>query len=62
MAVMNELDRFHLALNAIRRVPGLAERAKGVSAMLNAKLAEHAAYVREHGEDMPEIRDWRWPN
>jgi xylulose-5-phosphate/fructose-6-phosphate phosphoketolase len=61
MAVMNELDRFHLALAAIRRLPGQGERAAGFVAELEGMLAAHAAYVREQGEDMPEIRDWRWP-
>ncbi|RWM44831.1 MAG: phosphoketolase, partial [Mesorhizobium sp.] len=61
MVVLNELDRFHLALAAIKHVPGLAERAKGVAAELQAKLVEHKAYVREHGEDMPEIQEWNWP-
>lgn len=61
MAVMNELDRYHLALAAIRYVPGLAERAGGVVADIEARLARHHDYVRETGEDMPEIQDWRWP-
>lgn len=60
MTVLNELDRFHLAIEAIRRVPGLADRAGHVITGLEAKLAEHGAYVREHGEDMPEVRDWTW--
>ncbi|TIL78298.1 MAG: phosphoketolase, partial [Mesorhizobium sp.] len=61
MVVLNELDRFHLALAAIKHVPGLAERAKDLAAELHGKLAEHKAYVREHGEDMPEIQNWNWP-
>ena len=61
MAVMNELDRFHLALAALRRLPGQDERAQRFVAELEGMLAAHAAYVREQGEDMPEIRDWRWP-
>ena len=60
MTVLNELDRFHLAIEAIRRVPGLAGKAGHAIAKFEAKLAEHHAYVREHGEDMPEIRDWVW--
>jgi xylulose-5-phosphate/fructose-6-phosphate phosphoketolase len=60
MTVLNELDRFHLALEAIKRVPELEEKAASVVEMLNAKLAEHHDYVREHGEDMPEVRDWTW--
>ncbi|MES0032270.1 phosphoketolase family protein [Mesorhizobium sp. M0040] len=61
MVVLNQLDRYHLALAAIARVPGLAERAKDLAAALHGKLAEHTAYVREHGEDMPEIQKWSWP-
>ncbi|EUC00197.1 phosphoketolase [Rhizobium sp. CF080] len=61
MTVLNELDRFHLAIEAIERVPGLKEKAAGVVDMLKGKLGEHTSYVREHGEDMPEIRDWKWP-
>ncbi|NVD40249.1 phosphoketolase family protein [Ensifer sp. HO-A22] len=61
MTVLNELDRFHLALEAISRVPGLAEKAAGVVTELRSKLEEHHRYVREFGEDMPEIQGWRWP-
>ena len=61
MTVLNELDRFHLALEAIARVPGLAEKSAGVVAELRGKLEEHHRYVREYGEDMPEIQGWRWP-
>ncbi|WP_037085373.1 phosphoketolase family protein [Neorhizobium vignae] len=61
MTVLNELDRFHLAIEAIERVPGLKEKAAGVIDMLKGKLGEHTRYVREHGQDMPEIRDWKWP-
>ena len=60
MVVLNGLDRYHLALAAIRRVPGLAESAAALAAEIEGKLAAHHAYVREYGEDMPEIRDWRW--
>ncbi len=62
MAVMNELDRYHLAIEAIERVPGLKERAADVIADLQSRLERHKAYVREHGEDMPEIQNWKWPN
>jgi xylulose-5-phosphate/fructose-6-phosphate phosphoketolase len=59
--VLNELDRFHLAIEAIERVPGLATRAAHVKQQFRDTLIEHSAYVREHGEDMPAIRDWAWP-
>ncbi|CDN46473.1 phosphoketolase family protein [Neorhizobium galegae] len=61
MTVLNELDRFHLAIEAIERVPGLEEKAASVVEMLKSKLDEHTRYVREHGEDMPEIQKWKWP-
>lgn len=61
MAVMNKLDRYHLAIEAIQRLLALAERKPDLVAGLKAKLDAHHAYVREHGEDMPEIRDWKWP-
>ncbi|MGB3536597.1 MAG: phosphoketolase family protein [Mesorhizobium sp.] len=61
MAVLNELDRFHLAMEAIDRVPGLSTKAATARRQLADKLVEHTRYVREHGEDMPEIRNWSWP-
>ncbi|PDT31791.1 phosphoketolase [Rhizobium sp. L9] len=61
MTVLNELDRYHLAIEAIERVPGLKEKAKDALAAFRGKLAEHHDYVREHGEDMPEVRNWMWP-
>ncbi|NKK69725.1 phosphoketolase [Rhizobium leguminosarum bv. viciae] len=61
MTVLNELDRFHLAIEAIERVPGLKEKAGEALAAFRGKLAEHHDYVREYGEDMPEVRDWTWP-
>lgn len=60
MTVFNQLDRFHLAIKAIGRVPGPKDKAGGVIEMLKGKLAEHARYIRAYGEDMPEIRNSRW--
>lgn len=60
MTVLNKLDRYHLAQEAIMRVPGLAEKAPEVLERLNEKLAEHHSWVREHGEDMPEVLNWKW--
>ncbi len=62
MTVLNELDRFHLAIEAIERVPGLGIARADVIQRFRDALIEHARYVREHGEDMPQIRDWVWPN
>ena len=60
MVVLNDLDRFHLASDVIERVPGLAVRASVATDYLRSKLLEHQAYIRQHGEDPPEIRDWTW--
>jgi xylulose-5-phosphate/fructose-6-phosphate phosphoketolase len=61
MVVLNQLDRFHLAIEAIERVPGLGVAAAHVKQKFRDALIEHTRYVREHGEDMPQIRDWVWP-
>jgi xylulose-5-phosphate/fructose-6-phosphate phosphoketolase len=61
MTVLNELDRYHLAIEAIGRVPGLKEKAADVVKLFRGKLEEHRHYVRQHGEDMPEISNWKWP-
>lgn len=61
MVVRNELDRFHLAIEVIERVPGLGTTAAHVKQAFRDALIEHALYIRRHGEDMPRIRDWAWP-
>jgi len=61
MTVLNELDRYHLAQAAIRHVPGLADRHSDVLDHLQQRLTEHHRYVREHGEDLPEVQNWSWP-
>jgi xylulose-5-phosphate/fructose-6-phosphate phosphoketolase len=61
MVVLNRLDRFHLAIDVIDRVPGLATTAAHLKQELNGKLVEHGEYIRRYGQDMPEIRDWDWP-
>ena len=60
MTVLNDLDRFHLAGDVIDRVPGLAERAVAQKRLLHDKLIEHKLYIARYGNDMPEIRDWKW--
>jgi xylulose-5-phosphate/fructose-6-phosphate phosphoketolase len=60
MVVLNDLDRFHLVGDVIDRVPALGARAAHIKQMLRDKLVEHKTYINERGEDMPEIRNWRW--
>jgi len=60
MAVLNDLDRFHLVADVVDRVPGIGPRATYVKQALHEKLVEHRQYIAEHGEDLPEIRNWRW--
>jgi xylulose-5-phosphate/fructose-6-phosphate phosphoketolase len=62
MAVLNDLDRFHLAGDAIERLPALGASAAHLKQYLVDQLNEHWRYIREHGEDMPSVTDWRWPN
>jgi xylulose-5-phosphate/fructose-6-phosphate phosphoketolase len=62
MCVLNDLDRFHLADDAIERVPGLAARASHVRQWLRDRLIDHRKYVNEHGDDVPAIKNWRWGN
>jgi xylulose-5-phosphate/fructose-6-phosphate phosphoketolase len=61
MVVLNRLDRFHLAMDVIERVPGLGSKAAHVKQHFRDKLTEHRIYVDQHGEDMPEIQNWSWP-
>lgn len=60
MVVLNELDRFHLAKDVIDRVPGLSPSTDTLAQIISDKLIHHKRYIRQHGEDMPEIRDWKW--
>ncbi|MEJ8324797.1 phosphoketolase family protein [Kosakonia sacchari] len=62
MTVLNELDRFHLAQEAILRVPSLQGKADDILEVLAQKIAAHHQYVREYGEDLPEVQNWKWPS
>ena len=62
MVVLNNIDRYQLALDAIRRVPRLAHLVAQAVQRYDASIARHKAYISEHGEDLPEVRDWRWPS
>jgi xylulose-5-phosphate/fructose-6-phosphate phosphoketolase len=61
MVMLNDLDRFHLVIDVIDRVPGIADRASHLRQRMVDRRAECRAYTRLEGEDSPEIRDWRWP-
>ncbi|HYW43026.1 MAG TPA: phosphoketolase family protein [Bryobacteraceae bacterium] len=61
MTVLNDLDRFHLAGDVVDRVPRLRDVAAHFKQHLRDRLIEHKCYIAIHGDDMPEIRDWKWP-
>lgn len=61
MVVLNDLDRFHLVMDVIDRVPKLESAGAHLMQQMRDKRFEHKRYIAEHGEDMPEIRDWKWP-
>jgi xylulose-5-phosphate/fructose-6-phosphate phosphoketolase len=61
MAVLNQLDRYSLVSDVIDRVPKLGERAAYAQQAIREKLIDHKHYIARYGDDMPEIRDWRWP-
>jgi xylulose-5-phosphate/fructose-6-phosphate phosphoketolase len=60
MTVLNQLDRFHLALLVLEHVPHTGEHRHALQQSLEEKLRAHRRYIEEHGEDMPEVRQWRW--
>src|SRR6202166_1600124 len=60
MVVLNNLDRYQLALDAIRRIPRLRDQVEKATARYWTDMERHKLYISEHGDDLPEIRDWRW--
>lgn len=61
MTVLNNMDRFHLVMDVIDRLPQTGVKGVELKRMLGEKLIEHRQYINQYGVDMPEIRDWRWP-
>lgn len=62
MTVLNDLDRFHLVMDTIDRLPQTAEKGAALKTKLQNKLIEHKLYINQYGQDMPEIVDWKWIN
>ncbi|MEO7854040.1 MAG: phosphoketolase, partial [Rubrivivax sp.] len=60
MTVLNDLDRFHLVMDVIDRLPQTSDKGLALKRRLKDKLIEHRQYIRVHGQDMPEIRNWTW--
>jgi xylulose-5-phosphate/fructose-6-phosphate phosphoketolase len=60
MTVLNELDRFHLVGDVIDRVPSLRAKQAYAKQLIRDKLIEHKEYICQHGQDMPEVCEWRW--
>ena len=60
MVVMNDLDRFHLAIDVINRVPSLGAAAAYAKQEFQNRLIEHKEYVHRRGEDLPEVQSWQW--
>jgi len=60
MTVLNDIDRFHLVMDVIDRLPQMSDKEADLKQQLQDKRIEHKHYIRKHGEDMPEIRNWKW--
>jgi xylulose-5-phosphate/fructose-6-phosphate phosphoketolase len=61
MTVLNDIDRFHLVIDTINRLPQTGSQGAYLKQQLQDKLVEHKHYIEKYGEDMPEIRNWTWP-
>jgi xylulose-5-phosphate/fructose-6-phosphate phosphoketolase len=60
MTVLNDIDRFHLVQDVLRRLPKLGSKRNAIKKIMQDKLIEHKEYINKYGQDMPEIRDWKW--
>ena len=60
MVVLNNLDRYQLALDAITRIRRLSEQVETATARYRTAIERHKLYIREHGDDLPEVRGWQW--
>jgi xylulose-5-phosphate/fructose-6-phosphate phosphoketolase len=60
MTVLNDLDRFHLVMDTLARLPQTGARGRALKEKMRLKLEEHRRYIELHGQDMPEVRDWKW--
>jgi xylulose-5-phosphate/fructose-6-phosphate phosphoketolase len=60
MTVLNDLDRFHLVIDTVNRLPQTGDKGIALKEQLRDKLIKHRDYINKYGEDMPEIRNWKW--
>ncbi len=60
MTVLNDLDRFHLVMDVIDRLPQLGAKGADLKQAMQAKLIQHKQYINQYGQDLPEIRNWTW--
>ena len=62
MRVQNKIDRYHLVMDALKYLPELGDKRTSLNEWCKNKLVEHAEYIKEYGEDMPDVKNWTWSN